>query len=121
MAAPSTHHRTVPAVTPAWPRCSAGLIKPISPSFSLLGPALNNSVFVPPVVAVPKCSPHSPSMLMGLPWALDRVPAKWPVIGLNALIRPLPKLPTRRSPPKEPKPAGCLGQAPGSVQDTARH
>ena len=45
----------------------AGLIEPTSPSFSSLMPALNSSVRVPPVVAVPKVSAHRSSMLIGLP------------------------------------------------------
>jgi len=100
-----------------------GLIEPNRPSFSSLIPALNSSVPVPPVAAVPKVRPHSPSMAIGRPCAPRSVPRKRPENGSYALMRPLPKLPTSSAPPKRPKLAGATVRPHGessSPRETSR-
>ena len=54
---------------PLWPTFAqgTGLMAPTRPSFSSLIPALNSSVPVPPVVAVPNFSAHRSSIWTGLP------------------------------------------------------
>ena len=49
--------------------------------------------------------------------ASARVPINAPVIGLNALILPSPKLPTSKSPPSVPKPTGANARPQGESSE----
>ena len=43
------------------------------------------------------------------------MPLKAPVVASYALMCPLPKLPTSRSPPKAPQPAGAISRPHGEL------
>ena len=69
--------------------------KPKSPSAWPFGPAVKYMAlgFVTPIAPPPTTNDHNPSILIGLPLESSSWPRKAEVVGLNALIVPLPKLP----------------------------
>src|SRR5512132_649984 len=98
---------------------AVGTIDPNRPWVSSSGPAVKNSVCEDPAAAsLPNCSDHRPSIDRGAP-----ADSSWPRntnfpfgIGANALIRPSPKLPTRRSPPNAPKLSGAIARPHGAFR-----
>src|SRR6266545_4248677 len=113
--ATTLHPAPCPAVASGYP---AGSILPNRPCVSSTGPAVKNSEPDEPAAAsLPNCSAHRPSIAIGRPPGVRSRPwcANVP-FGRSwyALIWPLPKFPTRRSPPNRPKPAGAIARPHGA-------
>jgi hypothetical protein len=97
---------------------SSAVMVPKSPCDSSSGPAAKKSVLVGPAPApLPNAIAHNPSISTGR-WSGRRsVPRSPPVARSKALMRPLPKLPTSRSPEKRPKPAGAMAMPQGAFNN----
>ena len=80
----------------------------------MFGPALNTSDEAPPNAELPTLIPHRPLIAMGRPLGVRSGPMNLPVTGLKALIQPLPRLPTSRSPANGPNPLGAIARPQGS-------
>jgi hypothetical protein len=59
------------------------------------------------IAPLPNMMVHNPSMTIACPLGFLTLSRNSPVVGLNALMRPSPKLPINRSPPNSPKLAGA--------------
>src|SRR5437868_12995281 len=71
---------------------------PTRPCVPPFGPAVKKrKVGSPIAVPLPKIRPCNPSIATGLPSGAESWPRKAPVVGSKALIRPSPKLATRRA------------------------
>src|ERR1700676_736785 len=70
----------------------------------------------PPLPPLPNAIAHRPEFTMGWPFLSCRVPRVTPVLGSNALMRPLPKFPTRTAPPKAPHVAGAIATPQGEFK-----
>lgn len=92
------------------------LSSPKRPWLSPSGPAVKKSVWaVAALPPMPNRSPHNPSITKGLPFGPVRVWTNAPLVVLYALIVPSPKLPTSRSPPTSPNPAGASARPQGAL------
>ena len=100
---------------------ATGVSEPNRPCVSWSRPAVKYTELAsPPLPPLPTCSAHSPSIWIGLPSGSFRLPRDLPVVGLKTLMRPLPKLPTSRSPLEGPEARRRDRQAPRRVERAAR-
>jgi hypothetical protein len=97
--------------TPAY-----GLITPNMPRRYPSGPLAKNRLSLGPLAEFPppNSKAHSPGNAMTLPAAFFKVPINAPVVGLKALMRPLPTLPTSKSLLNVPKVEGAIARPQGS-------
>ena len=121
-AAPGPGTREVLAGPSAqWPPPFVAVMAPNSPCDSSPGPAVNSSVCGVPIMPFPNSSAHRPSISRRGPrLPLRSAPSKWPFFGSNALMRPLPKLPIRRSLLAFPKCFGACAMPHGALSGAAR-
>src|SRR6266849_5951437 len=70
----------------------------------------------PPLPPFPKTIAHTPWFTTFLPVTSCKAPRRFPVAGSNALITPLPKLPTSTAPPNAPQFAGAKATPQGEFR-----
>src|SRR5215469_6983836 len=95
-----------------------GAIEPTRPWFSPSGPDEKVTLPFGPLIRA-----HKPSIIMCEPSGLVSLPSNLPVTGLNTLIDPSPKLPTRSWPANGPNFAGAIIMPHGALRtlfDTRR-